>query len=83
MMLKTNSAHPPSEAEALRPGPGEVRMQSWEQWKREVVVLLQIEFRELLNDLTLDDVDWCAWQPLYVQGRSARDAIDRALERDL
>ncbi len=58
-------------------------MQSWTQWQREVVTLLRQDFREILRHISLDDIDWPAWRAFYLQGRTPRAAIDRALERDL
>jgi hypothetical protein len=58
-------------------------MQSWEQWQSEVVTLLRCELDDALSHISLDDVDWFAWHPLYAQGRSPRSAIERALERNL
>jgi hypothetical protein len=31
----------------------------------------------------VDDVDWVAWYGLYLEGRTPRSAVNRALERDL
>ncbi len=58
-------------------------MQSWAQWQREVLTLLRQDFQEALRHISLDDVDWPSWQNFYLQGRTPRAAIDRALERDL
>jgi hypothetical protein len=58
-------------------------MQSWEQWQSDVLTLLRREFAEVLRDVSLDEVDWPAWRTFYVQGRSPKAAIERALERDL
>ena len=56
---------------------------SWEQWQHEIVALLKSDFEDTLQIASVDDVDWPSWQGLYVQGRSPRSAIERALERDL
>jgi hypothetical protein len=56
---------------------------SWTQWQREVVGLLRHELEESLRHISLDDVDWPSWSNFYLEGRSPRAAIDRALERDL
>ncbi|MEP6548159.1 MAG: hypothetical protein ABJD53_11900 [Gammaproteobacteria bacterium] len=56
---------------------------SWEQWQQEIVALLRGDFGDTLQVSSIDDVDWPSWQGLYVQGRSPRSAIERALERDL
>ena len=58
-------------------------MQTWTQWQNEVVALLQGDFEELLQQISLDDVDWPSWRKFFIEGRSPRAAVDRALERDL
>lgn len=58
-------------------------MQTWAQWQIEVVALLQGDFEEFLHGISLDDVDWPSWRDFYIEGRSPRAAVDRALERDL
>jgi hypothetical protein len=55
----------------------------WVQWQAEVVATLSAELEEVLDPLSLEDVDWVAWYGLYLEGRSPRAAVDRALERDL
>ena len=55
----------------------------WPQWQSEIVRLLRADFLLELQDITAEDIDWVSWQPYYVQGRSPRQAIERALERDL
>jgi hypothetical protein len=62
---------------------GELGMQTWEQWQSEIVTLLQKDFEEALQHISLDDIDWPSWHGLYLQGKSPRAAIERALERDL
>ncbi len=57
-------------------------MQSWEEWQREVVALLQCDFEEALHHISIEDIDWPSWSNFYIQGRSPRAAIERALERD-
>jgi hypothetical protein len=59
------------------------QIQTWEQWQQEVVARLTSDFADTLQEILIDDVDWPSWHELYVQGRSARSAIERALERDL
>jgi hypothetical protein len=56
---------------------------AWQEWQNGVVAVLRADFRELLEDVQFDDVDWDAWRPLYDEGRSPRSAVDRALVRDL
>lgn len=58
-------------------------MQTWVQWQAEVVARLGAELKEALQRVCLDDVDWAAWRHFYLEGRSPRAAVDRALERDL
>lgn len=64
-------------------GTGCHSMQSWTQWQSEIVDLLQRDIEETLRHLSLDDIDWPSWRAFYLQGRSPRAAVDRALERDL
>jgi hypothetical protein len=58
-------------------------MQTWVQWQAEVVATLGAELEEILHQVALDDIDWPAWRNFYLEGRSARAAVNRALERDL
>jgi hypothetical protein len=58
-------------------------MQPWTQWQREIVTLLRGDFDQSLQDISLEDIDWASWRAFYEQGKSARAAIERALERDL
>jgi hypothetical protein len=58
-------------------------MQTWVQWQAEVVKALSAELEELLQQVSMDDIDWPAWHPFYLEGRSPRAAVNRALERDL
>jgi hypothetical protein len=55
----------------------------WTTWQREVVEILRRDLEVMLLDVTLEDVDWPAWHRFYLQGKSPRAAVDRALERDL
>ena len=57
--------------------------QPWAQWQAEVVATLGIELGEVLDPVSVDDVDWVAWYGLYLEGRTPRSAVNRALERDL
>jgi len=57
-------------------------MHTWTQWQSEVVALLRGDFEELLQQISLDDVDWPSWREFFIEGRSPRAAVDRALERD-
>lgn len=58
-------------------------MQSWKDWQSEVVAVLRHDLEELLRDIRIEDVDWPSWRSFYLEGRSARAAVNRALERDL
>jgi hypothetical protein len=58
-------------------------METWTQWQSEIVAVLNSELRELLHHLSLDDIDWPSWRIFYLEGRSPRAAVERALERDL
>ena len=55
----------------------------WTQWQHDVVALLEKDFVETLQQISIDDIDWPSWHTYFVQGKSPRAAIDRALERDL
>jgi len=57
--------------------------QTWAEWQHDVLAILQREFREALDQISLEDVDWPAWLRFYLEGRTASAAVDRALERDL
>jgi len=56
---------------------------TWTQWQHGVVALLEKDFVETLQQISIDDIDWPSWHDYFVQGKSPRAAIDRALERDL
>jgi hypothetical protein len=56
---------------------------AWDAWRADIVRLLRGDLRGELHGVTMDDIDWLAWQPYYTQGKSPRQAIERALERDL
>jgi hypothetical protein len=56
---------------------------SWDEWQREIVRLLRVDLRAELHGMTLEDIDWAAWGSYYTEGKSPRQAIDRALERDV
>lgn len=55
---------------------------SWPQWQQQVLNKIRRDYADILQQLTLDDVDWAAWRSLYEQGRSASDAVDYAFVRD-
>jgi hypothetical protein len=56
---------------------------SWERWQEEVVALLRDDFAEESQQIRTDDVDWQSWRKFYIEGRTPRGAIERALERDI
>jgi hypothetical protein len=58
-------------------------MQNWVQWQAEVLAELGTELEEVLHYVSMEDVDWSSWRNYYLEGRSPRAAVDRALERDL
>lgn len=58
-------------------------MQTWVQWQAEVLAELGAELEEVLHYVSMDDVDWPSWRNYYLEGRSPRAAVGRALERDL
>jgi hypothetical protein len=60
-----------------------MELHPWPQWQQEVVALLKHDFADTLEAISLDDIDWPSWHEYYVQGKSPRAAIDRALERDV
>lgn len=57
--------------------------ESWAQWQQDVLALLRADFQEALHQISLDDIDWPSWRLFFIEGRSPRAAVDRALERDL
>lgn len=57
-------------------------MQTWNEWQNDVIALLNMLFKDILEQVSLADVDWPSWQPFYLEGRSPGAAISRALERD-
>lgn len=58
-------------------------MQTWTEWQCEVVIALRENLDQFTHIISMDDVDWAAFQPFFLEGRSPRSAVDRALERDL
>jgi hypothetical protein len=60
-----------------------VSVVEWMQWQLAVVAVLRADFLGVLQKIDLEDVDWDAWRSFYVEGRTPRSAVDRALERDL
>jgi hypothetical protein len=58
-------------------------LREWHAWQSEIVALLRRDFLRELQSMTMDDLDWPSWQHLYYQGKSPRQAVETALERDL
>ena len=56
-------------------------LESWLEWRRCVVALIRLDFRDVLQDVGEDDIDWEAWRPLYEAGRSPQAAVDLAFSR--
>lgn len=54
-----------------------------ERWQAAVIALLQAELADVLPFINAADVDWDAWEQYYDAGRTPRQAVSRALERDL
>jgi hypothetical protein len=50
----------------------------WASWREQVVSVIRADFREILQDVGLDDIDWDAWRPLFDAGLSPRRAVDNA-----
>jgi hypothetical protein len=48
-----------------------------------VLAILRRDLKEILHEISLDDVDWPSWYKFFMEGRSPRAAVMRALERDL
>lgn len=57
------------------------RMNEWVVWQCGVVAELRFQLHEHLGEIDDRDVDWDAWFPLFLEGCSPRDAVDKALVR--
>ncbi len=55
---------------------------SWQQWQQQVLSKIRRDYADILQHLTLDDIDWSAWRSLYDDGRSASEAVDCAFVRN-
>jgi|GEM_PF-978514 hypothetical protein len=53
----------------------------WQAWQHEVLTVIRTDFRNLLDAVEFDDIDWEAWRPLYEQGCSPREAVRNAFGR--
>jgi hypothetical protein len=51
------------------------------EWRQQVVALIRRDFNHVLPDIGEDDIDWDAWQSLYEEGCSPKEAVDRAFLR--
>jgi hypothetical protein len=51
----------------------------WKRWQSDVVVVIRSEYQDLFPLIRTDEIDWQAWQTLYDQGFSAREAVGQAL----
>jgi hypothetical protein len=54
---------------------------NWMVWQEQVLNKIRRDYADILEQLTLDDIDWPSWRDLYDQGRSASDAVDHAFVR--
>jgi hypothetical protein len=61
---------------------GDIGLLSWAQWQNAVLALLRADFAEVLQFIGMEEVDWDSWRNFYVEGRTPKSAVDRALERD-
>ena len=53
----------------------------WNEWQHEVLSVIDSNFRNVLDTVEWDDIDWDAWRPLFNQGCSAKDAVRSAFGR--
>jgi hypothetical protein len=53
----------------------------WSEWQHEVLSVIDSDFRNVLDSVEWDDIDWDAWRPLFDQGCSAKDAVRNAFGR--
>jgi hypothetical protein len=53
----------------------------WHVWQQEVLSVIHSDFRNVLDTVEWDDIDWDAWRPLFEQGYSPRDAVRNAFGR--
>jgi hypothetical protein len=61
---------------------GDIGVLSWAQWQNAVLAQLRADFAEVLQFIGIEEVDWDSWRSFYIEGRSPKSAVDRALERD-
>jgi hypothetical protein len=60
----------------------DIGMLSWAQWQNAVLAQLRADFSEVLQFIGMEEVDWDSWRNFYIEGRTPKSAVDRALERD-
>ena len=60
----------------------DIGMLSWVQWQDAVLAQLRADFAEVLQFIGMEEVDWDSWRNFYIEGRTPKSAVDRALERD-
>ena len=61
---------------------GDLGMLSWAQWQNAALAPLRADFAEVLQFIGMEEVDWDSWRNFYIEGRTPKSAVDRALERD-
>jgi hypothetical protein len=61
---------------------GDIGVLSWAQWQNAVLALLRVDFADVLQFIGMEEVDWDSWRNFYIEGRTPKSAVDRALERD-
>ena len=75
-------------AEVSRPGNTITRepatmQKSWDEWRQELVALLEEDLEGTSTHLAVNETDWNFWRTLFLHGRSPRSALDHVLGRDL
>jgi hypothetical protein len=60
----------------------DISVLSWVQWQNAVLAQLRADFAEVLQVIGMEEVDWDSWRNFYIEGRTPKSAVDRALERD-
>jgi hypothetical protein len=60
----------------------QIGMLTWAQWQNAVLAQLREDFSEVLQFIGIEEVDWDSWRNFYIEGRTPKSAVDRALERD-
>lgn len=73
--VKQNVVSPPTSGESIG------TEERWQVWQHEVLSVIHSDFRNVLDTVEWDDIDWDAWRPLFEQGCSPRDAVRNAFGR--